>query len=49
LVGVPLLGVPLGVVFVAAFSYWPGIALSIGGVAVAAMNYRRLKAHRSRN
>jgi hypothetical protein len=49
LVGLPLLAVPLGVILIAAFSYWPGVALSIGGVAVAAMNYRRLKTHRSRN
>jgi len=46
LVGLPLLAVPLGIVFVAAFSYWPGVALSIGGAAVAAMNYRRVKTHR---
>jgi Flp pilus assembly protein TadB len=49
LVGLPLLAVPLGLVFVAAFSYWPGVALSIGGAAIATMNYRRLKSHRSRN
>ena len=43
LIVMPLLAVPLGLVLALGFSYWPGIALSAGGVGIAAFNYRLLK------
>jgi hypothetical protein len=46
LIALPLSAVPLGLVLALAFSYWPGIALSIGGVGIAVLNDRTLKRRR---
>jgi hypothetical protein len=46
LIAVPLSAVPIGLVLALGFSYWPGIALSIGGVGIAVLNYRALRRKR---
>jgi len=49
LIVLPLSAVPLGLVLALGFSVWPAIALSIGGVGIAMLNYRALKSRRAQS